>query len=202
MGFDTTQPSLLARIRDPQNKAAWREFETKYRDLILRYCRRRGLQESDAEDVHQVVLLNLSRALPNFEYAPARGRFRSYLGTVVRNAIAHQLNRPKTPEQALDTNVLANMAAPDGGLEGDELWEDEWINHHYRVAMQTIRETFESRSVACFDRLLAGAAVAEVAEAFGMTVQAVHKVKQRIRNRLQELIALQIQMEEAGSDSE
>jgi len=41
---ETTQPSLLLRVRDPGDQSAWREFESKYRELILRYCLRLGLQ--------------------------------------------------------------------------------------------------------------------------------------------------------------
>ena len=57
---DTTHPSLLARIQDLDDHAAWREFDARYRDLILRYCRRKGLQPSDAEYVRQIVMLNLA----------------------------------------------------------------------------------------------------------------------------------------------
>ena len=78
----TTRPSLLARVRDLDDHHAWVEFESRYRDLILGYCRRRGLQRSDAEDVRQMVMLNLAQASSrNFEYQPQRsGRFRDYIG--------------------------------------------------------------------------------------------------------------------------
>ncbi len=194
MGLDTTQPSLLSRVRNPSDRDAWREFEAKYRDLVLRYCRRRGLQQSDAEDVRQVVMLNLARALPRFRYCPERGRFRSYLGIVVRNAISTCLSRPKGSDTPLDNIELSHIAAPTP--PADPGWEQEWTNHHYRLAMCTIRQTFDSRSVQAFDRLLAGDAVEHVAEHFGMSTQAVHKVKQRIRERLKDLIAEQIQEED------
>ena len=57
MSFDTTQPSLLSRVRDLADHAAWREFDAKYRDLILGYCRRRGLQASDADRAMRRILL-------------------------------------------------------------------------------------------------------------------------------------------------
>jgi DNA-directed RNA polymerase specialized sigma24 family protein len=69
------------------------------------------------------------------------------------------------------------------------------VNHHYSRAMLTIRETFEPRSVEVFDRLLGGEGVEEVGASFGLSVQAVHKIKQRIRDRLKQLIALQIREE-------
>ena len=195
MDHDLTQPSLLSRVRDGADQAAWREFEAKYRELILRYGRARGLQQSDAEDVRQLVMMNLAQSLRNFEYSPEKGRFRSYLGRVVKNSISRHFSRPNPADRALDTAVMA--AVPDEEPdEKDDLWEQEWISHHYRLAMRTIYETFDKRSVEVFDRLVEGESVANVAQACGMSTQAVHKVKQRIRKRMQELIAAQIREED------
>ncbi|MCH9003397.1 MAG: hypothetical protein IIC02_12565 [Planctomycetes bacterium] len=47
-----------------------------------------------------------------------------------------------------------------------------------------------------FDRLLAGDTVNTVAGDYQTTTQAVHKVKQRIRDRLKELIAAQVKDED------
>ncbi|MCA9253978.1 MAG: sigma-70 family RNA polymerase sigma factor, partial [Phycisphaerales bacterium] len=82
MSPDTTRASLLLRIRDPDDQRAWREFDGAYGELIVRYCRARGLQLVDAEDVRQLVMLNLSRSIPRFEYQPEVGRFRDYLRTI------------------------------------------------------------------------------------------------------------------------
>src|SRR5262245_43365444 len=107
MGHDTTRPSLLSRVRDTGNRSAWRDFDDRYGALIVHYCRACGLQHSDAEDVRQVVMLNLARSLPNFRYSRERGRFRSYLGRVVRNAVSQHLSRPNRRGLPLDDEVMA-----------------------------------------------------------------------------------------------
>lgn len=195
MDHELTQPSLLSRVRDASDDAAWREFEAKYRELVLRYARARGLQQSDAEDVRQIVMMSLSKRLREFDYQPERGRFRDYLGRVVKNAVARHFARPKPERAGLDSAVMAVTAAPDSG-EADALWEREWVSHHYRLAMRTVRDTFDPRSVEVFDRLLAGETVEAIAGSEQMSTQAVHKVKQRIRDRLRELIAAQIAEED------
>lgn len=195
MARETTQPSLLSRVRDPSNEAAWREFDAQYRELILRYCRARGLQTADAEDVRQISMTNLAKSLRSFKYHPGRGRFRAYLGQVVRSAISRHFGRPESRARALDSGVLAMVEVKDSSGP-DEIWEQEWVRHHYRLAMETVRTTFDARSVDIFDRLLAGDAVAKVADHYEITTQAVHKVKQRIRDRLKELIAIQIEQED------
>ena len=193
MEHETTRPSLLLRVRDPADQTAWREFEATYRNLISRYCLGSGLQPTDRDDVCQLVWLNLAKGLRTFKYDPKRGRFRSYLRRVVRNAIAHHFSRHKRNPQALDTAMLSVI--PENSSP-DELWEKEWVAHHYRTAMATVRATFEPKSVQIFDRLLAGDSARDAAQAFGTSEQGVRKVKERIRKRLRELIDQQIRDED------
>jgi RNA polymerase sigma factor (sigma-70 family) len=195
MSVYETRPSLLVRVRDPSDQAAWREFERKYRSLVLGYCRRRGLAPSDCDDVQQIVWLRLAEGLRKFAYNPETGRFRNYLLQVVRSAISRHFARPKARAHGLDTSMLAEV--PDGSDETvDELWEQEWVDHHYRLAFHTIQQTFEPKSVEVFRSLLAGMSVADVANQFAMSAQAVYKVKQRVQHRMRELVTLQIQEED------
>lgn len=193
MATDYTHASLLSRVRNPADHAAWLEFERCYRDLLVRYCRARGLQPADADDVTQTILITLARRLRDFEYDPQRGRFRDYLGRIVRHAVyAHASRRGALPD-GLPSGLLATLPADD---TQDAAWEREWVSHHYRRAMATLRATFEPRSVEVFDQLLAGATIETVAQAYELSTQAVHKIKQRIRDRLQEVIAEQIRAED------
>lgn len=190
-----TRPSLLLRVRDAADDDAWRSFDEQYRGLVLGYGRRLGLQPADAEDVRQQVMLDLARALRAFSYEPRMGRFRDYLGCVVRNAIARHLRRAGRVEQALETAVAEDL--DDDSLErSDAHWEEEWMHHHLRRALDTVGEQSEAKSVRVFERLLEGASVAEVAHEFESTSEAVHKVKQRMRERLRAAVALQVAEEE------
>jgi RNA polymerase sigma-70 factor (ECF subfamily) len=150
------------------------------------------MQASDAEDVRQMTMMRLVRTLPRFAYDPARGRFRDYLYRVVRSATGDVVGRPSGRPAAvdMDMDVLAGAEAPDG------LWEQEWVDHHYRLAMTTVRATIEPRSVQAFERLLGGQTVEAVAESMGMTTDGVHKLKQRMRDRLRALIEAQVREED------
>ena len=86
-----TQPSLLLRIRDASDAESWRTFVSIYAPLIYRSCRRRGLQDADAADVGQEVLAQVARSIREFEYQPGRGRFRDWLGAVVKNKVGRFL---------------------------------------------------------------------------------------------------------------
>ena len=75
--------------------------------------------------------------------------------------------------------------------EAEAIWEREWIHHHLRLAMQTLRDTFEPRSLEVFERLLGGDPVKQVAADLGLSTSAVHKIKQRVRHRLKKLVSAQ-----------
>jgi RNA polymerase sigma-70 factor, ECF subfamily len=197
MNSQPTRSSLLVRLRDPADTAAWREFESRYGELIVRYARARGLQMCDAEDVRQIVLSKLFRRLPTFEYAPERGRFRDYLGTAVRNTLREWAACPDRSVRAVDPEVLAR-AEPLETAEADPAWEREWVDHHFRLALAAVAEQVEPQSMAVFNRLLAGHSVEEVAGAEGMSIEAVRKVRQRLRARLTEQIQQQVRDEDGG----
>ena len=105
MADHSTHASMLSRLRDLDDHASWSQFDDRYRDLILRYCRRKGLQQCDAEDVRQIVMLNLAKQLRTFQYDASKGRFRDYLGMVVRNAIFRLFRSPNAKLAGLETSV-------------------------------------------------------------------------------------------------
>ena len=53
--------------------------------MIYRWCRRWGLQDADAKDVTQQVLLTLPAKMARFKYNPD-GSFRAWLHTLAHHA--------------------------------------------------------------------------------------------------------------------
>lgn len=77
-----TSSSLLARLRQGDtDQASWGEFVRRYGPLILGWCRHWRLQETDAQEVTQAVLVKLVEKMRTFSYDPARS-FRAYLKTL------------------------------------------------------------------------------------------------------------------------
>ncbi len=192
MSTDSTSPSLLERVRDSADEAAWRRFDARYGPLVLDYCRARGLKLHDAEDVRQVVMLSLARGLATFAYDRQRGRFRDYLACIVRNAIARSARRHAARPAVLSNDALEALAPRQASPAEEALWEREWTRHHCLRALEALRASESPRNMAILDRLLAGAAAAVVAREFDLEPPAVRKIKERLRQRLAELIAAQL----------
>src|SRR6059036_1716125 len=97
--FPPTRASLLLRLRDPRDDAAWTEFVDLYAPLIYGYARKQGLQDADAVDLSQEVISAVASAVGKLEYDPRRGTFRGWLFRVVQRKLSNwrraQRNRPR-----------------------------------------------------------------------------------------------------------
>src|SRR5262249_39165039 len=94
-----TRASLLLRLTDRADEAAWQEFAKIYTPVVYRLAIRRGLQHADAEDLSQQVLASVAKAIDRCENDPARAKFRTWLHRIAQNAIINALSRA-APDRA------------------------------------------------------------------------------------------------------
>src|SRR3974377_2464158 len=85
-----TGASLLVRLRDRQDAAAWAEFVDLYAPLVYGYARKQGLQDADAADLTQEVLGAVAAASCRLDYDSRRGAFRNWLFTIVRRKLSNR----------------------------------------------------------------------------------------------------------------
>jgi len=189
--YSTTHASLLLRLGEGADPAAWREFFDAYGELIRGFARRQGLQAADGEDVLQDLMLALTRAMPGFEYDPARGKFRSYLKTLALHAIYRKRFQNRGRVELEHLEEATRLADRDESVELD--WELEWRRHHVRRAMRTIQAEFNVADCRAFERYaVEGQDARAVAAELGLSTDQVYQAKSRILRRLTELIETQV----------
>src|SRR5438132_14022728 len=106
-----TRASLLVRLRDPKDRAAWQQFVELYGRLVYGFVRQRGLQDADAADLTQEVFLAVAQAAGRWQYDPRKGTFRGWLYGLTRNKIAKFLQRRRSqPVGSGDGNAQQRLA--------------------------------------------------------------------------------------------
>ncbi|MEM7202117.1 MAG: sigma-70 family RNA polymerase sigma factor [Planctomycetota bacterium] len=187
MGSLTTHTELLGRLAD-SDPLAWRDFVDRYGGLISGFARRRGLQDADAEDLVQDVLMAMVKVLPGFQYDRGRGSFRGYLKTACLNAIRRRQARGPAA-----TVEVPSAVADDADAVVQEAWEAEWRKYHMGLAWQRLAGELSQADRSAFQLYaVEGQEAAATAQTLGVSVDRVYQAKSRILKRLSTLIAEQV----------
>ena len=184
----STRASLLLRLRDPQDHEAWLEFVTLYEPVAYRLLRRHGLQDADAREVMQELLLAVSRNIDRWDPAEERGSFRGWLRRVARNLVINWLKNRQRRAVAgggSDMQAMFNMLPADSGQETVE-FDHELRRAMFQQAAEQVRGEIQPATWQAFwETGVVGTSPAEAAKKLGMTVGAVRVAKCRVLARLQ-----------------
>src|SRR5215468_9732768 len=141
--MDQTRSTLLMRVRDPADTAAWGEFVALYEPLLTAYLQHQGLGPEDTRDVVQDVFARLVKSLPDFELERRRGRFRTWLWQVCRSALVDWARRRRRQARAEDA-WLERLSEPATSVEAER--DEEWDRLHGRRILAFALETVRARS--------------------------------------------------------
>ncbi len=176
----------LARSGSP-NQAAWSEFADRYGRKIYGWCLRWGLQDADAQDVTQIVLLKLVGRMKGFTYDPRRS-FRAWLKTVTHNAWQDFVDSRRMATMATGTEAekerLDSVAARDDlAHELEALFDLELLE----TAMQRVRLRAAPHTWMAFSMTaVEGIPAPEVARRLEMKIARVYAARSTVQQRLQE----------------
>jgi RNA polymerase sigma-70 factor (ECF subfamily) len=194
MGGDSTlptSPTLLGKLgRWPSDQGAWGEFAERYGRKIYGWCRQWYLQESDAQDVTQEVLLKLARKMATFHYDPSRS-FRAWLKTVTHHAWRDFLDGRRRPGAGSgDSQVLEQLQSvqAQGDLVGhlDEEFARDLLDEALaRVRLRVQPHTWEAFRLLTYEGLSGAAAAARL----DMKVATVFVARSKVQKMVQEEVA-------------
>jgi RNA polymerase sigma-70 factor (ECF subfamily) len=183
--FPDTQSLLLANIQSLENREAWSEFVQIYRPVIYRMARRRGLQDADAQDLSQEVLVRVSKAIDRWE--PQAGvRFRHWLRKVASNAIITAVTK-STPLGIVDGSSADQILAdtPEVSAARGEL-ADECFRERYLRAATIVKVDVSPVTWVAFElTVVQGNSCEEAAESLGKSLGTIYKRLQLEVQRLE-----------------
>jgi RNA polymerase sigma-70 factor (ECF subfamily) len=188
----STSTGLVNGVKG-RDQEAWQRLAQLYGPLVYQWCRSRGLQTSDAEDVTQEVFLTVAAKVAAFRREGPKDTFRGWLWAITHHKLGHWIRRQRAHEHAAGgtdaQRRLLEAALPVEESQSDAASSRGAVTGLYQRALQLIRTEFEDRSWEAFRRLvLEGRSPADVAADLGMSRSAVYVTKSRILRRLREVL--------------
>jgi RNA polymerase sigma factor (sigma-70 family) len=190
-----TRRSLLSRLKDWEQKDAWREFFNTYWRLIYDVARKAGLDDQHAQDAVQETMISVSAEMPGFRYDPKLGSFKSWLRTLTRRRIADQL-RKRYARRELD-HVDAAMTQIQEEIEStrdttpalDAVWDEQWRTHMMDAALTRVKRSVKASHYQLFElTVLKACPLAEVAKSLGISLPMAYVIRHRIGRQLKKEI--------------
>lgn len=186
-----TSPSLLLRVRNSDDAESWETFERIYGSIVRSYCHCWKLQPFDVDDVVQEVMSAVARGIRTFDYDPAKGRFRAWLGTVTANKIKRFLERKSRNREEVLPFENETVEKTKAYADPDASWVEIFSERILIAACRRIRPDFESKSWHCFSATWIDRESPEaVANELGIAIHSVYVNKSRVMKRLEKEIRL------------
>ena len=198
--FPVTSVTLIAKIKDlapGEDAAAWVRFWDMYQGAIRQFAALKG-GEQNADDIVMQVLGKLVDVLRSGQYTPEKGRFHSYLATMIVNEVhmAHRKDMARAGDRrvSLDaesaageesgTSISDTLAAPE---ESPEKIDEDWRK---AVLQSAVSHVLMHTALSDRDRqvyrayALEGEEIGAVAKRFGITRNLVSQIKTRVDRRI------------------
>ena len=177
--------SLLDQVIQDSGSEAWQQLVATYTPALRKWIDRYGVQDADANDLLQEVLLAMSTELPNFQHSGRPGAFRNWL----RQTLTHRLQnhwrsrkyRPEARGGSSHVDMLSALAADQS--EASRLWDVEHDQMVVAQILQQIRSRFQSDTWEAFRLVVVeGKSASHVAAELGIPVDKVYVAKSRVLN--------------------
>lgn len=189
---ERTRASLILRLPNAEDLAAWDEFATIYSPVVFNVATSRGFQAADAENLVQEVFMAVASSVSDWLQRVDRGSFRAWLLRIARNAAVDMITQKATRSLGRDGSEaqihLANLTAPselssDLDLEYERL-VFQWASQ--RVRQSVAEHTWQAFWLTTIEELSVGDAAAQLNTRPGNIYFARSRVMARIKELVQQ----------------
>ncbi len=193
-----TRLSLLQRLKSWDDQASWQQFFDMYGKMIYGLARRAGLSDADAQDAVQETIIAVAKKLPQFNYDPALGSFKSWLSTMARWRITDQLRKRNyqsggqqhARETRLNTSVMETHPA-NQELDLQSAWDEEWEKNILQAAVTKVKAQVSASLYQIFDlHVLKQLPAKDVASRLGVKLAEVYVAKYKVSRLMQKQVKL------------
>jgi len=141
--FPVTSVTLIAKIKNlapGEDSAAWVRFWNSYSDAIRQFAAMKGGEEN-ADDIVMAVLGKLVDVLRSGQYTPEKGKFHSYLATMIVNEVRmshrREVARASDRKVSLDSSVGGSAPESTDRTIADIAYDSGFDSHtHLKAAFK------------------------------------------------------------------
>lgn len=189
-----TRATLIQRLKNWQDQSSWQDFFDTYWHLIYGVATKRGLSQSEAQDVVQETMVAVAKHMPTFTYDPAIGSFKAWLLNMTRWRIADQLRKRQqvglfqdSSNEAGDGVAMDEISNETCPADLDRLWDDEWEKNLLEVAVSKARRRLDPKQYQIFDFYVNKEWKPErIAKVLDVSVNQVYLAKHRVTEIIKE----------------
>jgi RNA polymerase sigma factor (sigma-70 family) len=183
-----TRMTLVERIRDQYDNLAWEEFVEIYEPYIYAIIRRMGISAEESKDIHQNVLLQIWKKLPEYKKI-ANTRFRGWICTVTANAVRYYVRSKTNKSKVIDR--LGNEDEWNGSSqqELDAIADEEWEFFLAQAALENVRKGYSGKAVDVFLLSVSGKSIQEISSALELEESSVYQLRARVKKSLTKEVA-------------
>lgn len=180
--FPDTRLSLLHRLQNGHDDAAWSEFHEIYRPVLFRMVAAVGLPPQDHHDAVQEVWMAIYRGIDKYESRPHAFAFRGWLSTIARNTTINYLTRRRATSRI--GNISEASQLEDSRFSVAQM-QSQWDREYQRQVLEWAAKRVASRIApntfdAFWRTVVNGESVEAVAADLGMSPGAVYVARGRI----------------------
>jgi len=174
-----TRQTLIGRARDPSDSQAWDEFTDYYTSFIRMVLMQLHAPLDDLEDLSQTILVKLWQNLSTVELDRDHAKFRTWLGTVIRNTVYTHCSQAASRKRRETNAAVADVVPPDI----EDIIESEWRKHIIALVIERLNASFSGKAMDVFTMTLDGKSVDDIASALELTKDSVYVLRNRVRSR-------------------
>lgn len=170
----TTRTTLLEKI-SAGDEIGWAEFYENYKGLILSQARKCGIPEADRDDIVQKTMLGVFHDGKFLYQREKHGKFRTWLGRVIRNKIADYFRAAERRP------VVVSAGLPDRPVPEDleDVFLEEYRDHLLNLALDELKSRVEPEIYETFALCRTGCSDREAARKLGVKSNTVTIRKRR-----------------------
>lgn len=183
----STRITLIAKLSNRDDAIAWSEFVRIYEPVIYRLARRHGMQDADASELAQEILITVSKLAESRELTTFRS-FRRWLSVTTRNRVIDAFRKAKARSR-----IAGEVLTQNDGVFDEESLDSQWTielrRELFAEASRTVQSEVPAQQWSAFKQTaIEMCTAADVAKELGMSIGHVYVARCRVLEKLRKAV--------------